>query len=272
MKRILCAALVLLLLALTAAAEDQPFSLFPNAPDAVQTPEPDLPGEVPQDPLPTPVPLPPAEAYSEGSGQLIATIDGVNVTLDFYADPDYSYREGGYLTTCFSGEAAGRQYELYFVFPETILSGETVSDASCVVNGDEESGIMLFISTNDDERYAIASQYSDGAFPEGSSYTLDFTQADKGGEAWAFAGQMRATLIEVDATFMSVGTISIEGNFQLSAAFEEISDDGAQDEPGDYGDYGYDDPYQPFPYDFDYDAMPPTPPPYLTVPDYARKI
>lgn len=248
---LLCAALGL---TASAWAESAPSPVFPTpAPDASESPAPGF-----QMPAPDASP-------SQAGGSLRASLNGEPLTLDFDADPLYSTYEGGYVQASFYayGEA-DLLYELYVVFPSTVSSGDVIASETAARSGDDQSGLMLFVSDSNSEACSVATQHIGGAFPEGSAYELRFDRVTADGSLYSFTGSLKATLVRVDEQYHSLSeTDTLTASFTFTMNLGDASATPAPDgeNPPEEG------------------AMPalpfggvPTPPASLVAPADARKI
>lgn len=216
------------------------------SPDPTPTPEAeDMPeeGALPAFPSPAPdseeasdgsvspkfqTPVPESEAAKAG-GTLRATFNGEPLTLDFDPDPQFSTCEDGYVQASFYAYGtAGKLYELYLVFPQTVAAGDIITAESRAAAGDDQSGLMMFVSDNSSDVCSLASQYADGVYPEGSGYEVTFSQVSVSGTMYTFTGSLKATLVVIDEHYNSLAeshtlTASFTFTMDLSGASAEPS-------------------------------------------------
>ncbi|MBQ8089082.1 MAG: hypothetical protein IJ234_11800 [Clostridia bacterium] len=168
----------------------------------------------PFQPVETPAPNPFNPASNDG---MTLRLNGEDFSLEYDPSPEFTNAENGYLQVSFYGERGADVYELYLIFPLTVEAGDDISTERQRSVGDDESGIMLFITRNGQEINAMATQYADGAFPPASTYSIQFAQITQTGNETFFSGTVQATLINVDETFGLIdGSQEIDGTFQFT--------------------------------------------------------
>ncbi|MGN0803588.1 MAG: hypothetical protein ACI4MF_13435 [Candidatus Faecivicinus sp.] len=236
---LLCAALLCTSGVWAAAEGPSPESPAPS-PEAEDMPE---EGALPAFPSPAPdsekspdasaspkfqTPAPESEAAQAG-GTLRAILNGEPLTLDFDPDPQFSMCEDGYVQASFYAYgAAGKLYELYLVFPQTVAAGDIITAEGRAAAGDDQSGLMMFVSDNSSDVCSLASQYADGVYPEGSGYEATFSQVSASGTMYTFTGSLKATLVVIDEHYNSLAE-----SHTLTASFTFTMDlSGASAEPG----------------------------------------
>ena len=223
MKKIL-AALLCALLCLVPAVQAEftnPFSLFP-------TPSPE-PGESGDDALPsfeTPVPSVPK------GGSMRLSVLGQTLTLDFDDDPMYSMLDGGYIQASFYAyDASDTLYEIYLLFPDDVASGSVVTPSVSAAAGMLDSGVILYVTSDSSELYAIASQDELGVYPDETSYTITLDEVTRIGSACTFSGSVEATLMALDDFYNSLYPVE-----NLTASFQFTMELSSAPEP-DFGSY-----------------------------------
>jgi len=229
MKKLLAVLLCALLFAAPALA-DTGFSLFPTpAPAEEELPSHD--DELPEEPS--------VESPGPADNFLNLTMRGKSVELEFDPDPEYSLREGGFVqASFFSYDTEDSLYEVYLIFPENVQSGSIVNPASCLQSGDDESCVLLLVSTENSELYAAAGQMSGAAYPEGADYAIRFTDVSRNGTRFTYAGTVSATLIALDENYNPTETIDdFSASFRFTMDFSNVSPDTPQDEEAPYSPY-----------------------------------
>lgn len=170
----------------------------------------------------TPQPSPEASAAPEvrtaDAGGMDASLNGESLRLEFDPDPMYSLCRDGYVQASFYVYGANNAlYELYMTFPQDVQPGETLTPENVVLSGDIGTGLMLFVSDDDSDVCSAASQYMTGPYPEGSGYTLSFSEVTVGGTAYTFAGTIDANLVEVDQYYNATSTVNrLSGSFRFT--------------------------------------------------------
>lgn len=189
MKKSLVLLLCLMLVLPVCGAESQsPFRLFPTP-----TPDFDLPDETP------PAFETPAPAIGETGGSLRLSVLDKVLTLDFDDDPLYSMLDDGYIQASFYAyDAEDTLYELYLLFPDNVSTGSVVDIQSSLSAGMLDCGIMLYVSGQTTELYAVAAQNESGAYPSDSDYAITFTEVSRSGSRLTFSGTAKATLVALD--------------------------------------------------------------------------
>lgn len=193
MKKLLSALVCAMLISACAAAEAPVFPTPSPSPEVSAAPE------------ATPAP----ETHST-AGSMDFTMNGKAHTLAFDPDPEYSICKDGYVQASFYVEEAdGLLYELYVTFPQTVKSGDAITPESCIQSSDIASGVLLYVSDNDgNDVCSAATQYMTGPYPEGSAYSINFSDVTAEGTVHTFKGTMTCSLVEVDDRFYATSTIN----------------------------------------------------------------
>lgn len=180
------------------------------------------------------VPTPAPSTDTPVAGQCMElTVLGKTLTLDFDTDPMYSMYDGLYVQACFyTYDTDDTLYELYLLFPGNAASGDDVTPESASALGMEDCAVMLYITTDSAERYAVAAQAYGAAYPEGSSYLIHFDSVEQSGSSVSYSGLMAATLVELDEYYNPLGVID-----DVTGAFRFTIDFGAAPQLPDYGQY-----------------------------------
>lgn len=187
--------------------------------------------ETPVFPTPTPdVSAQPSAAPENQSaaGGMDFTFNQKSIRLDFDPDPEYSICKDGYVQASFyTTDTDGLLYELYVTFPQTVQSGETITPENSIEDTSIASGLVLFVS--DDygmDVCSAATQYLTGPYPEGSSYSINFSSVTANGSEYTFEGTLTGNLVEVDENFYATDTIN-----ECSGAFRFTMDLGSAEAP-----------------------------------------
>ncbi len=183
-------------------------------------------------PLPTPLPdadaphwedvLPRADAPD---GQSITLdIGGEQVTLPFDDSPQYSKIEGGTVQASFYAYSADGSmlYELYIVFPDTAVPGDTITPYSA-----SDSSVVLIVTDirADREEYFFSSATGGLVYPENSDFRIVLDSAEVSEGVSAYCGRMSASLVALDmATGEPTATLDLpetEFSFTIGGAKPE---------------------------------------------------
>lgn len=165
---------------------------------------------------------PPPEASETpievSAGHLTLQWDDESIVLDFDTDPTYSYIENGAVQSSFFAYGADELlYEAYLFFPEDVASGEILSTETALQSGDDLTGILFYISDDQNTLCAGAAQYAGSADPIGSDYMLQFSEVSRTADSLAVSGILQATLGMIDESGMPLGGyITVSGEFQLT--------------------------------------------------------
>jgi len=151
------------------------------------------------------------------AGTFTLNVQGKTVVLDYDPDPEYSNIVNGSIQASFYSETEdGTMYELYMLFPDTVKSGDVVTTQSSIQAGQNDPGVMVFITDDTQEIYAAAFQFSSGAYPTGSSYEIRFDSVAPGGSSCAYKGSMTSTLVVMDKMYTPLEPLEISGSFDFS--------------------------------------------------------
>lgn len=174
------------------------------------------PAVPPRSPAPETVPV-------SSAGGMEGTLNGMPLTLEFDPDPMFSIQQDGYIQASFFAYGEGDLlYELYMTFPQAVQSGDVLTPESSLRSGQIASGLMLFVSDANSEICSAASQYASGAYPDGSGYSMNFTDVTVNGASYTFSGSMDAKLAVVDMYYNPTSEIN-----ELSADFSFTMDLGS---------------------------------------------
>ena len=159
--------------------------------------------------------IPRADAAGEQSVTL--DINGEIVALPFDPSPQYSKIEGGTVQASFyaySGDGS-MLYELYLVFPETAMPGDTITPASA-----SDSSVVLIVTDikADREEYYFSSGTGCVVFPENSDFSIGIDSVEIANGVSAYSGRIAANLVALDmATGEPVATLSLpEASFTFA--------------------------------------------------------
>jgi len=179
---------------------------------------------------PAPSPTPEIAETIQTAGSMSVTFNDEALTLDFDPDPMYSICRDGYVQSSFYAYGEGDLlYELYMTFPQSVLPGETVTPESSLKQADLFSGLYLYVSTTESETCSAATQFLTGAYPEGSSYSIAFSDISSNGSVSTFTGTVEAKMIELDANYNPTSKIN---DFSASFTFSmDLGSETAQPEP-----------------------------------------
>ena len=213
MKKIL-AALLCALMCLTPIVQAEsvhPFSLFPTT-----SPAPGNSGDSPLPSFETPAPTVPK------NGSMRLSVLGETLTLDFDDDPMYSMLDGGYVQASFYAyDASDTLYEIYLLFPDDVTSGSVVTPAVSAAAGMMDAGVILYVTSDSSELYAIASQDESGVYPKETSYAITFDEVTRIGSACTFSGSVEATLMALDEYYNPLYPVeNLTAAFQFTMNFE----------------------------------------------------
>ena len=151
------------------------------------------------------------------NGAFMLTVQGETVVLDYDPDPEYSNIVNGSIQASFYSETEdGTMYELYMLFPDTVKSGDVVTTQSSIQAGQNDPGVMIFITDDTREIYAAAFQFSSGAYPTGSSYEIRFDSVTPAGDVCAYKGSLTSTLVVLDKMYTPLEPLEISGSFDFS--------------------------------------------------------
>ena len=220
MKKILAALLceLLCLTPVVQAESTNPFSLFPTP-----SPEPDNAPPTFEMPAPT----------APKGGSMRLSVLGQTLTLDFDDDPMYSMLDGGYIQASFYGyDASDVLYELYLLFPDDVSSGSVVTPESSTARGLLDDGIILYVTSDASELYAIAAQDEYGVYPEETAYAITFDEVTRNGSACTFSGSVEATLMALDDNYNALYPVDdLTATFQFTMELESapVPDFGGHD-------------------------------------------
>lgn len=145
-----------------------------------------------------------ARAASSGDA-LEIEFDGQDMALEFDASPEYSSVEGGLVQASYYkySDDGVKLWELYLIFPETTQPGMVITPEYSALSG-EESSVVLIVSDSQtmEELYYLSSVMDDGAYPEGSDYTITLEDILEADGATTYSGTLSAVLVAMD---MSTG-------------------------------------------------------------------
>lgn len=154
---------------------------------------------------------------SAPAGTFTLTVQGETVSLNYDPDPEYSNIINGSIQASFYSETEdGTMYELYMLFPDTVKSGDVVTTQSSIDAGQNDPGVMIFITDDSQEIYAAAFQFSTGAYPAGSSYEIRFDSVTPSGGTCAYKGSLTSTLMVMDRMYTPQYPLEIFGSFDFS--------------------------------------------------------
>lgn len=164
-----------------------------------------------------------SSALAEGAvpaasgGTFTLTVRGETVALNYDSDPEYSNIVNGSIQASFYSETEkGTMYELYMLFPDTVKSGDVVTTQSSIAAGQNDPGVMIFITDDAQEIYAAAFQFSSGAYPTGSSYEIRFDSVAPAGNTCAYKGSVTSTLVVMDKLYNPQYPLEITGTFDFT--------------------------------------------------------
>ena len=241
-------------------------------------------GAMAESPAPTPTPEPEIAEPAQTAGSMSVTLNGEALNLEFDPDPQYSICRDGYVQASFYAYVGDDLlYELYLTFPQDVQSGTAITPESSLLQADLFSGLYLYVSTSSAETCSAATQYLTGAYPEGSSYAITFSDVSASGTATAFTGTIDAKLVQLDQNYNPTSAID---DFSASFSFSmDLDSESAQPEPRQPEASAEpsspdetpeeESPKDEAPYqlpDSFYNLYPPTPPSQLITPSNAQKI
>lgn len=127
-------------------------------------------------------------------------IHGRSVILDFDPSAEFSYIKNGLVQASFYSYSADGQYlyEVYLTFPDSVSSGTVFGTEAALEAGLDECCAALLISTENTEDYYLAAQYGEGAYPEGTSYTMRFDSVSSVSGGTLYTGTLTATMVGAD--------------------------------------------------------------------------
>ncbi len=136
-------------------------------------------------------------------------IRGERVALPFDNSPQYSKIEGGVVQASFYAYSADGSmlYELYLVFPDTAVPGDTVTPQSA-----SDSSVVLIVTDirADREEYYFSSATGGMVYPENSDFSIFIDSVQVTDGASAYSGRMSATLVALDmATGAPIATLDL---------------------------------------------------------------
>ena len=173
---------------------------------------------------PEPTQAPPAEDVP-GRERTVEAVEnalsinfrGETVLLNFDSDPYYTTHENGLICASFFIEMPEALYETYLMFPDTVVSGQVIDDVSMAQAQLIDPGIVFSYISDTEDIYCLASQYEDGAFPAGSSYSIAFDEVTPQGTATTYAGTFQCTLVAVDEYYNPLPeTYECSGSFHFT--------------------------------------------------------
>ena len=164
---------------------------------------------------------------AESEGSMSITLLDRTLTLDYDPDPDFSNLMGGVIQASFYTESEdGGLYEAYILFPETVKSGDVITTQSSIEAGLAEPGVIVYMTDDTLNLYASACQFSTGAYPAGSQYSIRFDSVVPEGAACSYTGSLEATLIAQDEDYQDLYPVE-----NVSATFSFTFDFGNELEP-----------------------------------------
>ena len=183
-----------------------------------------------ESPIPTPTPAPEVTENEQSSGSMSVTLNNQALTLEFDPDPQYSICRDGYVQASFYAYGEGDLlYELYMTFPMDVTPDESISPETSLLNADLFSGLYLYTSTSSSEICSAATQYLTGAYPEGSDYTITFTEVSGDRSATTFVGSISAMMVQVDQNY---NPTTVTDDFAAEFRFTmNLGNETAQPEP-----------------------------------------
>lgn len=139
------------------------------------------------------------------------------ILLDFDSDPYYSYVENGTVCASFYVETTDSLYELYLLFPETVISGQTITPSSMMQAEQYDSGIVLSHISDDEDLYCLAGQDEYGAYPDASDYSIHFESITLHENTVDYVGTFECTLVPIDEYFSILpGSYECSGTFSFT--------------------------------------------------------
>lgn len=146
---------------------------------------------------------PAASAVTEAA---LINVHGQSVRLDFDPTPQFSYIKDGLVQSSFYafGPEGKYLYELYLIFPETVIAGSVFTQDLALQGNLEEAGVVLLISSDNMEDLYAAGQYGNAIYPEGTSYTIRFDNVSDTSAGKLFSGTVSATLSGEDKNRMPI--------------------------------------------------------------------
>lgn len=155
------------------------------------------------------------------------------ILLDFDSDPYYSYVENGTVCASFYVETTDSLYELYLLFPETVISGQTITPSSMMQAEQYDSGIVLSHISDDEDLYCLAGQDEYGAYPDASDYSIHFESITIHENTVDYIGTFECTLVPIDEYFSI-----LPGSYECSGTFSFTFDVSQSASPAlpDFGD------------------------------------
>lgn len=155
------------------------------------------------------------------------------IFLDFDSDPYYSYVENGFVCASFYVETTEALYELYLLFPETVVSGQTITPSSMMQAEQFDSGIVLSYISDDEDLYCLAGQDEYGAYPDAADYSVYFESITAGENTVDYVGTFECTLVPIDEYFSI-----LPGSYECSGTFAFTFDASQSSSPvlPDFGD------------------------------------
>lgn len=139
--------------------------------------------------------------------------------LEFDSAADYSYRNNGYLQSCFFAfDESGDYYlEMYLLLPEALQSGDSITPQSAFAAGLDNCSVTLFeVDEDNNERTWFAGQLLGSAYPENSAFTINIAQADYTQSSLHISGSISASLCLLKDGSPSEESLSLSADFDFT--------------------------------------------------------
>ena len=152
---------------------------------------------------------------SEGTGQMIAVIDGQTITMPYDPTPQYSdYQQGSYGVSFYTYDSEMTVYEVFLVIPDTVTSGSVLSTAAGIQSSTVDCGVIYYrTDANMSETQKMACWSEDNTVPPGSSFEMTFASVTVTSESCEMSGSFEAVLTMTDGS--AAETLSGEFTFRM---------------------------------------------------------
>lgn len=175
----------------------------------------------------------PPRSDGEADDGIPIQINGESVELAYDASPQYSSIQGGTVQASYYAYGADGKtlYELYLTFPETARAGMVITPEYASMTN-EESSVVLIVSTDNVETYYFSSLLDGNVYPSGSGFTISIDSVSQDGGMVSYAGTLSASLIALDMASGGVAdTLEIAAtpfNFTVSGQLSSPLPDAPQ--------------------------------------------